>query len=147
MNDLWHERIQRQLNGQSSAEESAALEEALNRDAQLRALYLDYANLDAALGAAAEAAAFPARGARRPAQAPLSRPLWRWLAPAAACAALLLVGLLYERRGAARGRADLNAVTLSARAAISRLPARVPPPIPAWMSPTASLLGEPGYPR
>jgi len=56
MTNHWHEQIQRYVNGQSSAEEAAALHEALNEDAELRALYLDYMNLDAALAAAAGAA-------------------------------------------------------------------------------------------
>jgi hypothetical protein len=150
MNDPWHDLIQRHLNGQLGAEESAALVEALNRDAELRALYLDYMNLDAALGARAETAAAAAGGETpatlRSAPAPWAWPRRRWLAPAAAFAAVVIFGLLFERRGAAPARPDLDAVTRSARRAISHLPTGVPPAIPAWMSPTAPLLTESGYP-
>ena len=86
------------LNGQASAEEAAALQAALNEDAELRALYLDYMNLDVALGAAAEAATITENGMggiatfpRSPAQS--SPHYWRWLAAAAAaCAALVMFG-------------------------------------------------------
>ena len=53
MNNDWHAQIQCYMNGQAGAEEVAALQAALQADAGLRALYLDYMNLDAALGAAA----------------------------------------------------------------------------------------------
>jgi hypothetical protein len=150
MNDHWHEQIQRHMSGRSSAEESAALCEALSRDAELRALYLDYMNLEATLGAAAEAGAAAAVGADgpaagRPARARLAWHGWRWLAPAAACAALAVFGLLSGRRHAAAARPDLGALTTSARTAISRLGNEAPRPFPAWMSPTAPLLAEPGY--
>jgi hypothetical protein len=149
MNDHWHEQIQRHLNGQLGAEEAAAFVEALGRDAEMRALYLDYMNLDAALGAVAEsAAAVPGSVATLPAEAEGgSWPLWRWLAPVAAGAALVVLGFVFERRGPVPARADLGAATLSAQTAISRLPTPAPAPIPAWMSPTASLLGEPGPSR
>ena len=48
-----HEQIQRYMNGQASTEEAAALQTALKNDADLRALYLDYMNLDVALAGAA----------------------------------------------------------------------------------------------
>ena len=65
MKNHWHEQIQRYVNGQASAEEAAALQAALNEDAELRALYLDYMNLDVALGAAAEAATIAENGIAR----------------------------------------------------------------------------------
>jgi hypothetical protein len=52
----WHDLIQKHLAGNASSEESLTLEKALEKDADLRRLYLDYANLDMALGASAEAA-------------------------------------------------------------------------------------------
>ena len=54
MKSHWHEQIQRYVNGLASPAEAAALQAALNQDAELRALYLDYMNLDVALSAAAE---------------------------------------------------------------------------------------------
>lgn len=148
MSDDWHEQIQRHLNGLSSPEESSALAEALDRDPQVRALYLDYMNLDATLGAMAETAPVGAlaedgRPDHRPEQSRLPWNHWRWLAPAAACAALLVFGLVSERRHVVPARPDLSVATLSVGTAISRLPSQVPPPIPAWMSPTASLLERP----
>ncbi len=56
MNTDWHELIHRYIAGTTSAEETTALQEALKTDANLRALYLDYMNLDVALEAKAEAA-------------------------------------------------------------------------------------------
>ena len=57
MKSHWHATIQQYVDGQSSAEEAAALFNSLNEDAALRALYLDYMNLDMALGAVADAVA------------------------------------------------------------------------------------------
>jgi anti-sigma factor RsiW len=148
MNDHWHRQIQRHMNGESGPEESAALEAALARDPEVRALYLDYMNLDAALGATAEAAAAaagPADG--RPGHARRSWPRWQWLAPVAACAALVAVAVLSEHRAAVPPPPDLAAATSSARSAIAHLRPQVPSPLPAWMSPTASLLPEPGGAR
>jgi anti-sigma factor RsiW len=153
MNNHWHEQIQRHMNGQSSAEESAALCEALKRDADLRALYLDYMNLDAALGAMAEAEAAAVFGTGGPATIRPAKPRpgwhrWLWLAPSAASAALVIFfGVIAEHRAASPSRPDIGELTSSARSAISRLRPDMPPPIPAWMSPTAPLLGEPGHPH
>jgi hypothetical protein len=151
MNSHWHEQIQRHMNVQSSPEESAALCEALRRDADLRALYLDYMNLDAALGAMAEAEATAAFGTGapatlRPAHPRLGWHRWLWLAPSAASAALvILFGVIAEHRAASLSQPDIGELTSSARTAISRLRPAMPPSIPAWMSPTAQLLGEPGH--
>lgn len=56
MNAHWHEQIQRCMTGDATPEEVAALQQALKEDAELRAWYLDYLNLDATLDALAEAA-------------------------------------------------------------------------------------------
>ncbi len=152
MNNHWHEQIQRHMNGQSTAEESAALCEALKRDADLRALYLDYMNLDAALGEMAEAEATAVFGAGAPETTKPAQPLlgwhrWLWLAPSAASAALvILFCVIAEHRAASPSRPDIGELTSSVRTAISRLRPDMPPPIPAWMSPTAVLLKEPGHP-
>src|SRR5882757_4174852 len=115
MNDQWHERIQRYVDGQSSAEEAAALEAALNEDAELRALYLDYMNLDVALGAAAEMATIVENEADKttafPAQ--LSPHYWRWLAATAACAALAVLAMLPKHRNSSRAQPDLAATISS----------------------------------
>ncbi len=147
MTNHWHEQVQRYIAGQSSAEEAAALHEALNRDADLRALYLDYMNLDAALGALANEAAGTQRRPQEPAAVPASQTgprshPWRWLAPMAACGALVLFGVLSWPRGHAPARPTIGAATVSAFTSISRLHADIPPAIPAWMSPTGSLLKD-----
>ncbi len=54
MSPHWHDLIQNHLAGRTTPEEVLALQEALKTDAELRALYLDYMNLDVALEAMAE---------------------------------------------------------------------------------------------
>jgi len=151
MNNHWHEAIQRHLDGQAGAEESAALHQALKEDAGLRAHYLDHLNLDASLDAMANAAAAENRiGSLAPDGRPVSRPAlrhWRWFAATAACAALALLVVFSRHRAAARAQPDIAAVTSATHTAISRLRADVPPVLPAWMSPTASLLEPPGFPN
>ncbi|MBI5394030.1 MAG: hypothetical protein HZA91_01905 [Verrucomicrobia bacterium] len=98
MKTNWHECIQRYVNGQATPEEAAALQKALKEDAEMRALYLDYMNLDVALGAAAEAAAMTGN---LPARAQASQIMARtsgwhaWLSwrPFTAAAAGLVAGL------------------------------------------------------
>jgi len=146
MNPAWHDIIQRHIAGTTTAEEAIGLEAALTADAQLRALYLDYMNLDVALGALAGSADPSAtdRGL-----APLKRRSTRWLAwrplaAAAACAALLLSGALLFLHKPAGARPDLAATFASTENAIAHLP--VPPlsPLPEWMSPTAAMLDPAG---
>lgn len=148
MKDRWLEQIQRYVNGQASAGESAALHEALNKDVTLRAWYLDCVNLDAALGAMANAAVVAGDDPGRTVTFP--RPLarrslrtWLWLAATAACAAVVMFVLLAERRDTPPAPPDLGAVTAATHTAISRLRADLPPALPEWMSPTASLLDQP----
>jgi len=148
MNAHWHEQIQRCLAGDSTPDEIAALQQALKDDAELRALYLDYINLDAALGAAAtinedepcEAAEFPR---------PLARPLphrWHWLAATATCAALVLLMVLPGHRKTSPPHPDLAAAVSSTKSAIARLSVEPATAFPTWMSPTASLLDPPALP-
>ena len=99
MNDEndWHDLIQRHLAGMTSPEETTTLENALETDADLRRLYLDYANLDNALEAGAEAARAlqeaqvlpPAPGRDRN-----LKPLWLSLRPLTAAAVGILLGVL-----------------------------------------------------
>lgn len=135
----WHDPIQRHLAGLSSAEETAELQNALKADAKLRSLFLDYANLDAALGALADAAEFtPADLKITP--APHARWLaWRPLAAAAACAALF-AGSRFYLRPASRSQPDIAEAFASAEEAIAHLPAPQSTPLPEWMSPTAGML-------
>ena len=51
----WQDHIQRYADGRASAEEVAVLQEAMRQNAELRAQFLDYANLDESLAAAAAA--------------------------------------------------------------------------------------------
>ncbi|MDR3404906.1 MAG: hypothetical protein P4L99_20545 [Chthoniobacter sp.] len=92
MKNRWHEIIQRHAAGEATAKEAAALQAALREDADVRALYLDYMNLDVALGATADAAAMtesePAVGSRKMMKADhpnwCERFSWRPLSAAAA---------------------------------------------------------------
>jgi hypothetical protein len=148
MRHRWHEQIQRCANGQSSAAEIAELHKALSADAELRALYLDYLNLDMALSATADAAVTVAddnariiEDSRRIDRQPAH--LWRWAAGAAACALLVILVMPSKRQHELRAQHDLAAAAESAQQAITRLPSGAPAGLPAWMSPTASLLDQP----
>lgn len=57
MNHDWHDLIQRYIAGRLLDNEALALQEALKSNKALRALYLDYTNLDVALGSHAESRA------------------------------------------------------------------------------------------
>lgn len=151
MNDHWHEQIQRYVSGQSSEEEASALHEALAEDAELRALYLDYINLDVALGAAAaaaitEIAAGPAGSRARPFPLFSSHP-WRWIAATAACAVLVVLRMPPGHRDASRPRPDFAVTMSSAQRAVARLSYEPETPLPTWMSPTASFLDQPRFPQ
>jgi hypothetical protein len=152
MNNHWHQQIQRYVNGQAGAEEAAALQAALREDAELRALYLDYMNLDVALDAAAEAATITENGIggiatppRSP--APSSSHAWRWLAAAAACAALLVFAMLPGHDNPPPTPPDVAAACSSTQEAIARLSVEPRSSFPAWVSPTASMLDQPPIPK
>ena len=152
MNAHWHEQIQRCMAGDATPEEIAALQQALKDDAELRALYLDYMNLDVALGAAAEAATITENRAGRTVTFP--RPFarsspryWRWFAAAAACVALVVFVMLPRHRDSSRARPDLAATISSSRSAIARFSVEPPSLFPAWASPTASMLDQPRIPQ
>lgn len=152
MKDQWHEQIQCCADGQSSEEEIGALHRALGADAELRNLYLDYMNLEAALSAMADAEVTATNGAGGTTADPrrIDRPparYWRWVAGAAAAAALVMLVMPLKRHEVLRAQPDLAAATASAHAAITRLSAGAPPVLPAWMSPTASLLDQPALPK
>ncbi len=151
MKNLWHEQIQRYLNGQTSAAEAAALQAALNQDAELRALYLDYINLDVALGAAAEAATIPEDAiggiTKFPGLPAQSAPQYgSWLA-AAACAVVLLFVVAHRNRNLSPSRPDVAGACSSAQEAIARLSVEPLSLFPTWASPTASLLDQPRTPK
>ena len=144
MKSHWHEQIQRYINGLASPSEAAALQAALSQDAELRALYLDYMNLDVALSATAETMTFTENG--RNGIATFPRPhlgssphYWRWLAAAATCAALIILVLLPRHRISSRARLDIAAIS-STQSAIERLSLKPPLLFPDWASPTASML-------
>ncbi len=148
MKNHWHEQIQRHLNGQSSAEEAAAMHQALSDDAELRALYVDYANLDVALGAAADKTIFGGDELDRtvnfpPARSWRSPQSWRWLAAAAACATAIAFFVLSKPRHSAPARPDIAATIASTQSAIARLSVEPVSSLPWWTSPTASLLNPP----
>ncbi|WP_395736137.1 hypothetical protein [Prosthecobacter sp.] len=124
-----HELIQRHLAGHTTAEESEALQTALKADAKLRALLLDYANLDVALGGLAETERAEPKGTVR-------WQVWRPLAAAAAC----VFALLIFSRKPVHPQHDLAAVFATTEKTIAHMPAPSLDPLPEWMSPTASML-------
>jgi hypothetical protein len=145
------ELIQRYIDGQATLEETAALEEAMKQDADLCALYLDYMNLDVALGATAEAAALaePGIGARTIAPRRLARSSahrWRWLAAAAASAALVVIAVWVKHHSPSQESLDVATACAPTQAAIARLSIEPPASFPAWVSPTASMLDQPRIP-
>ena len=147
----WHKTIQQYLDGQSSAEEVAALSNDLNEDAELRAVYLDYMNLDMALGAMADALPVEENGSNRmtslhEARAGAWPHLWRWAAAAAAIAALVVFAMLPRVPKPLRIGPDGAAAITSSQNAIARLAFDTTSALPAWMSPTASLLESPTIP-
>ncbi|MBS0659106.1 MAG: hypothetical protein JSR82_12765 [Verrucomicrobia bacterium] len=143
----WHEQIQRYLDGQSTAEEAHALAAALQTDAELRALYLDYLNLDAALRGLAARAEEQAPAVLAAHPAAVRRP-WRWLAASAAAAAVLALAWAFLRPAPAPKIPPEWLATLEeTQRSIARLPASAlesPPSLAA--SPTASLLAPPVRP-
>ena len=94
MNAKWHDIIQRWFAGTATDAEAAELQEALKTDAELRALYLDYANLDAALETAAGDASMRRASSPGISVAPKT---WKaekrrsWWIPAAAAAAVAAI--------------------------------------------------------
>ncbi len=152
MKSHWHERIQQYVDGQLSVEETGALLNALNQDADLRDLYLDYMNLDMALGAMADAFAAEETGSNqmtslhesRAGAGPRHR---RWAAAAAAIAALVVFAALPRATKPLRGTPDVAAAIASSQDAVARLAFDTSSVLPAWMSPTASLLEAPTVPQ
>jgi anti-sigma factor RsiW len=151
MKSHWHETIQMYVDGQSSAEVAAALFDALNKDAEVRALFLDYMNLDMALGAVADGVAVEENGSNRmislhEVRVGAAQRLWRWAA-ATAMAALFVFAMLPRVPKPVRTGQDVSAAISSSQNAIARLALDTPSALPAWMSPTASLLEPPTIPQ
>jgi hypothetical protein len=147
-----HEYIQQYVDGQSSAEAVAVLRKALGEDAELRAVYLDYINLDVALGALADAAAVEGNRSIQTttlheARAGSPPHHWRWAGAAAAFAALVVFAMLPGVPKPSRPGQDVAAAIASSRDATARLSFDTTSALPAWMSPTASLLEPPRIPE
>jgi hypothetical protein len=141
-----HEQIQRYADGQTGVEEAAALQAAMKKDPELRALYLDYMNLDEALNAVAGGTAIAEieTGTRATCSRPPSRKTpryWRWLAGAAVCASAVAFVMLFRDGIRPQPRLDVDAACSSTQAAIARISIG-PPSFPSWMSPTASMLDQ-----
>ena len=94
MNHDWHDLIERYIAGTLPDDEALALQNALKSDTDLRALYLDYMNLDVALGSHAESRAAVNEILASPMAGETSRPA-RWLSwrPLAAAAAGIVFGM------------------------------------------------------
>ncbi len=152
-----HEAIQRYLAGQSSDDDVLALSKALHEDAELRALFLDYANLDAALADQAETFAIAGEPRVNMTGAALScsrawsprppAPLWPWLSAAAAAVALAVCFILPKLHRTAPAPSEMDAAFAAARNSIARFSLDPPSPFPASLSPTTSLLEQTALPR
>lgn len=94
MNHDWHDLIQRYIAGTLPDDDALALQNALKSDKDLRALYLDYMNLDVALGSHAESRAAVNEILASPMAGETSRPT-RWLSwrPLTAAAAGIMLGM------------------------------------------------------
>jgi len=148
MRSNWHDAVQRYLDGQLDAEESTVFHRTLKESAELRALYLDYVNLEVALAAAAEAPALTRESLGKTRSFPpstdlLSWPRWRWVASVAACLALVLCARFYAVRQMSRPHMDVTTALTSTQSAIARLSIKPLSTLPDWLSPTASLLDQP----
>ena len=143
MNAPGDELIQRYLDGLASPEETIALQEALKESAEMRAGYLDYVNLDVTLGALADAAAIEERTIIEIPVAQRAPFQWRAFAAAAAFLILALIAGLLTHRKHSPARPDLVAAIESTQRAIAQMPPPPASPLPAWMSPTASMLDQP----
>jgi hypothetical protein len=97
VNHEWHDFIQRYIAGTLPDDEALALQNALKSDKDLRALYLDYMNLDVALGSHAESRAAVNEILASPMAGKTSRSAhWlSWRPLAAASAAGILVGMFF----------------------------------------------------
>jgi hypothetical protein len=148
IDDPRYELIRRQFDGEATEEDIQQLEAALRDDASFRADYVRYLNLDAALGAAAQAAALRESGTGKIATFPqssarLSPHYVRWLAAAAACAALVVFLALPRHPKPHRAQPDVAAMFSSTENHIARVSVEPPSMFPVWASPTASLLDQP----
>ena len=95
MNHDWHDLIQRYIAGTLPDDEALGLQNALKSDKDFRALYLDYMNLDVALGSHAESRAAVNEILAAPVAGETSRST-RWLSwrPLTAAAAGVVFGML-----------------------------------------------------
>lgn len=95
MNKDWHDVIQQYIAGTLPDDEALTLQNALKSDAELRVIYLDYINLDVALGTHAESRAAVIEVLSSPMAGETSRSI-RWLTwrpLTAAAAAGILFGM------------------------------------------------------
>jgi len=113
MNHDWHDLIQRYIAGTLPDDEALALQNALKSDKDLRALYLDYMNLDVALGSQAESRAAVKEILASPMARETSRPGRRypWL-PLTAAAAIVLLAFIVWPRAAVDEEAISNGVAM-----------------------------------
>ena len=152
--DPRYDLIRRQFAGEATEDDLQQLEAALRDDASFRADYVRYLNLDVALGAAAQVATLRESGTGKIATFPqsstrLSPHYVRWLAAAAACAALVVFLALPRHTKPQRAQPHIATVLSSTENRIARVSVEPPSMFPVWASPTASLLDQlqPRLPR
>ena len=93
MKQDFHELIQRRLSGLLTEDEADALQSALRANADLRRVYLDYMNLDTALGSKAASADATRELLVTPPASPPPRWILWWSLPAAAAVVIVMLGI------------------------------------------------------
>lgn len=137
------------LTGAISDADFAKLQPLLRESAEARRTLRALATVDAKLqelsalnGRTMELLAMPAPAPSR-ARSRYKLPAWSAIAAAAACVTLVLIGRLLTHDKPSRARPDVVATISSTHRDIARLSVEPASPLPAWMSPTASLLDPP----
>jgi ferric-dicitrate binding protein FerR (iron transport regulator) len=128
--------------GGGTEREVAELRDLLHNDPEALDAYLRFTDLHVTLATGAEPAA---TGSLVAADFTAARPrLKGWLVYAVACAALVLIGVFVSRHKTQQPEPDLSATIASTEKAIAQMPTPSFSPLPSWMSPTASMLDQPG---
>src|SRR4029079_8424276 len=128
--------------GDGTEAETAELRDLLHNDPESLDAYLRFTDLHITLATRAEHATKDRLVAMN---STATRPrLKHWLILATTCAALVLIGVFVSRHKTQQPQPDLSATITSTEKAIAQMPAPSFSPLPSWMSPTASMLDQPG---
>lgn len=151
-NDNWHELIQKHLAGLANPEESAKLEQSLESDAKLRALYLDYANLDMALESSAKAETVLQEAQLLSERSPILKSDWFSWRPLTSAAAGIMIGVLTSSMVWAYSGLKIPHVSRIAiplvdpgfEELVTPIPATVPRSLDSWNGDTSHVVASGG---